>query len=88
MQVEVTQVTNPEMHPLSFEVRYRSRDNVTTFMGSFSLNPSNNPGKFLVATQGMVKDAGVILVPLVTPDKTDSADVIKVSIKPPKLLKE
>jgi hypothetical protein len=87
VQVEVTQVTNPRMHPLTFEVRYRSRDSVTTFLGSFSLYPSNNPGKFLVATQGKVRDAGVIIVSMVTSDKTDSTDVIKVSIKSPKLLK-
>lgn len=88
VQVEVTHVTNPRKHPLTFEVRYRSRDNVTTFLGGFSLYPSDNPGKFLVATQGKVKDAGTIIVAMVTPDTTDSTDVIKVSIKSPRLLKE
>lgn len=88
VQVEVTHVINPRKHPLTFEVRYRSRDNVTTLLGGFSLYPSDNPGKFLVATQGKVKDAGTIIVSMVTPDKTDSTDVIRVSIKPPRLLKE
>jgi hypothetical protein len=86
VQVEVTRVTNPRLHPLTFEVRYRSKDKVTIYLGSFSLYPSDNPGKFLVATQGKVRDTGAIIVSMVTSDKTDSTDVIKVSIKPPRLL--
>jgi len=88
VQVEVTQVTNPKKHPLTFEVRYRSTSNAPIYLGSFSLYPSDNPGKFLVATQGMVTGEGAIILSLVTPDKTDSRDVIRVAVKPPKLLKE
>jgi len=87
VEVEVTQVTNPRKHPLTFEVRYRSTGSEPTYLGSFSLYPSDNPGKFLVATQGKVKGAGAIILSLITPDKTDRTDVIKVAVKPLVLLK-
>jgi len=89
VQIEVNQVTNPKKHPLTFEVRYRpTSSNAPIYLGSFSLYPSDNPGKFLVATQGKVNDGGAIILSLVTPDKIDSRDVIRVAVKPPKLLKE
>ncbi len=87
VQVEVTEVVNPKRHPLSFEVRYQSKNNVKTYLGSFSLYPADNPGKFIVATQGKVKDEGAIILTLVTPDKIDPADTVKVTVKKIKFLK-
>ncbi|MBC7789157.1 MAG: hypothetical protein H7Z74_04345 [Anaerolineae bacterium] len=86
VQVEVTQVTNPKKHPLTFEVRYRSTSNAPIYLGSFSLYPSDNPGKFLVATQGKVTGEGAIILSLMTPDKIDSTDVVRVAVKPFTLL--
>lgn len=87
VQVEVTEVVNPKKYPLTFEVRYQSKNNVKTYLGSFSLYPADNPGKFIVATQGKVKDEGAIILSLVPPDKIDSRDTIKVAVKKIKLLK-
>jgi len=87
VQVEVAEVTNPKKHPLTFEVRYQSKSNVTTYLGNFSLYPSDNPGKFIVATQGKVKDGGAIILSLVTPDKTDSRDTIRVAVRKLQLLR-
>ena len=87
VQIEVAQVTNPKKHPLTFEVRYRSKSNATTLLGSFSLSPADNPGKFIVATQSKLKDEGAIILSLVTPDKIDSGDTIKVAVKKLQFLK-
>ncbi len=87
VQVEVTEVLNPKKYPLTFEVRYQSKNNVKTYLGSFSLYPADNPGKFIVATQGKVKDEGAIILSLVIPDKIDSRDTIKVTVKKIKFLK-
>lgn len=82
VKVEVTEVTNPKKHAVTFEVRYRQAvANAEIYLGSFSLYPSDNPGKFLVATQGKVKGRGAIKLTLVTPDKTDKSDVINVAVR-------
>jgi hypothetical protein len=86
VQIEVAEVTNPKKHLLTFEVRYQLKSNVT-YLGSFSLYPSDNPGKFIVATQGKLRDEGAIILSLVTPDKIDSRDTIRVAVKKLKLLK-
>jgi hypothetical protein len=81
VQIEVTQVTNPNKHPLVFEVRYKSKSNVATLLGSFTLYPPDNPGKFIVATQGKLKDEGQIILTLVTPNHTDRREPIRVAVK-------
>ncbi|HTG17776.1 MAG TPA: hypothetical protein VK747_21190 [Blastocatellia bacterium] len=87
VQVEVAEVVNPKKHPLTFEVRYQSKSDVTAYLGSFSLYPSDNPGKFIVATQGKVKDDGAIILSFETPDKTDNRDTIRVTVKRLQLLR-
>jgi hypothetical protein len=87
VQVEVTEVINPKKYPLTFEVRYLSKSNEKTYLGSFSLYPADNPGKFIVATQGKLKDEGAIILSLVVPDKIGAGDTIKVAVKKIKLIK-
>lgn len=87
VQVEVTEVLNPKKFPLTFEVRYQSKSDVKTYLGSFSLYPSDNPGKFIVATQGRLKDEGAIVLSLVIPAKVDAGDTIKVTVKRIKFLR-
>ena len=87
VQVEVTEVLNPQKYPLTFEVRYQSKDNAKTYLGSFSLYPADKPGKFIVATQGKVKDEGAIILSLVVPAEVDTKDTIKVTVKKMNFLK-
>ncbi|MEP7345070.1 MAG: hypothetical protein ABI877_07380 [Gemmatimonadaceae bacterium] len=88
VQVEVIQVTNPQKHPLTFEVRYEPANGAASSLGSFSLYPADNPGKFIVATQGKLRDEGVIVLSLVTPDKIDGRDSIRVAVGRVKFLRE
>ncbi|HSS21395.1 MAG TPA: hypothetical protein VLL54_15070 [Pyrinomonadaceae bacterium] len=82
VRVEVVEVVNPGKHSLKFEVRYQpSSSNEKIYLGSFSLFPADNPGKFIVATQGKIKADGKILLSLVTPDKVDATDPLRVGIK-------
>ena len=87
VQIEVIKVFNPQKYPLTFEVRFQSKSNEKTYLGSFSLYPADNPGKFLVATQGKLKDGGAIILSLVVPDKLAAKDTIKVTVKKIKLIK-
>lgn len=81
VEVEVTEVVNPGKYPLSFEVRYQTSDKNVLYLGSFGLYPADNPGKFIVATQGKVKGDGVIVLTLIVADKVHPGDTVKVKIK-------
>ncbi|MGH9872549.1 MAG: hypothetical protein ACRD9S_08800 [Pyrinomonadaceae bacterium] len=81
VQVEVVEVVNPKKHPVAFQVHYQTVANDKIYLGSFGLFPSDNPGKFIVATQGKLKNQGAIVLTLVRPDKVETEDVIRVGVK-------
>jgi hypothetical protein len=87
VQIEVTEIANPKKHPLTFDVEYQSKSTARARLGSFSLYPSDNPGKFMVATQGKVQDGGTLILSMVTPDRIDARDTIRVALKRMKLIK-
>lgn len=88
VQVEVVSVTNPKKHPVSFRVYFQPKDSERIYLGSFSLFPADNPGKFIVATQGKVVGEGKLALEMSTTDKVDRADVLKVAIKKIRLRKQ
>jgi hypothetical protein len=88
VQIEVTRVVNPKRYPLSFQVHYQPGSQEKIYLGSFSLYPADNPGKFIVATQGKVKNEGAIVLSLVVPDQIDASDTIKVTVKKIKFLRK
>jgi hypothetical protein len=81
VQVEITQVTNPKSRPARFEVRYQPKDGEKILLGSFSLFPPNNPGRFIVPTQGKVKSEGKLILTLAKSDKAVAGDVVRVGVK-------
>src|SRR5215204_4679456 len=62
--VRITQVENPQRVPLSFTVGFRPARGDKIALGTFSLYPANQPGRFIVATQGKVEPSGEITVEL------------------------
>src|SRR5262249_43822046 len=88
VQVEVVKVVNPKKYALTFKVRYRSKSGEETPLGSFSLFPADNPGKFIVPAQGKVKSDGAIILSLVVEDKMDPKDSIQVAVKRIAFLKQ
>jgi hypothetical protein len=81
VQVEVTEVTNPQNRPARFEVFYQPKEGEKILLGSFSLYPPNNPGKFIVPTQGKVKAEGKLVLSLAKPDGVATGDQVSVSVK-------
>lgn len=81
VQVEVSEVNNPQKYPVKFEVSFQPTDQEKIFLGTFSLFPPNNPGKFIVPTQGRVKGEGKIILTLVTSDRAKAGDTLKVGVK-------
>jgi hypothetical protein len=87
VQVEVAEVLNPKRYSLTFEVYHQAAADTKILLGSFSLFPADNPGKFIVSTQGRVRNKGTIILSLTTPDKVDSLDSLKVGVKRIRFLK-
>lgn len=81
VQVEVVKVVNPKKLPVAFKVYYQTMRNEQVYLGSFGLFPSDNPGKFIVATQGKLKNGGAIVLTLVKPDKSEAGDVVQVGVR-------
>lgn len=87
VQIEVAEVVNPKRYALTFEVYYQPTSTAKIYLGSFSLYPPDNPGKFIVPTHGKVKNEGAIVLSILIADKVDSGDAVKVKVKKIKFLK-
>lgn len=86
VQVEVAEVVNQKKYELTFKVDYQPLRGAKIYLGSFSLYPADNPGKFIVATQGKVKNEGAIVLSMVIDHKVSSQDTVRVGIKKIKLI--
>jgi hypothetical protein len=88
VRVDVAEVLNPRKYTLTFEVHYQPESKPKIYLGTFSLYPADNPGQFIVPTQGKVKKEGAIVLSLVMVDKVDATAPVKVGVKRIKFLKE
>lgn len=75
VQVEIATVQNPRKQALLFEVHYQPTGNPKILLGSFSLYPLDNPGTFIVPTQGKLKNQGALLLSMTFVDKDDKESV-------------
>jgi len=87
VQVEIVKVTNPQKRAAEFRVHYQPNEGEKILLGGFSLYPPDNPGKFIVPTQGKVKAEGRLILSLVKSDQVVAGDVIKVEIHSMKFIK-
>jgi len=78
VRVEILAVSNPARDPLSFEVRFRDSAGQEILLGSFTLFPADNPGTFLVATQGKLRAGGTVMVTMLAPQASKGS--IRVTI--------
>ena len=81
VQVEVVEVQNPGGHAATFKVEYQNKAREKVFLGSFSLYPSDQPGKFIVATQGKVANDGAIVLSLIVPVDFKSGEVLRAGVR-------
>ena len=86
VQVEVIKVTNPQKRPAEFQVHYQPNAGEKILLGGFSLYPPDNPGKFIVPTQGKVKAEGKLILSLVKSDRVVAGDVVEVTVRPMKFV--
>jgi hypothetical protein len=88
VEVEIAEVRNPQKYTATFTVEYQAKTNEKIKLGSFSLYPSDNPGKFIVPTQGRLRNEGAIVLSLIIPDDFRRGDVFSVGVKRIKFLKQ
>ena len=81
VQIEVTHVNNPQRIPLSFAVHFQPAQGEAIYLGNFSLFPPDNPGKFIVSTQGKLKSGGAVTVTLVPLQRVSGESEIRVQLK-------
>ena len=86
VQVVIVKVVNPQKRPAEFEVHYQPNEGEKIFLGTFSLYPPDNPGKFIVPTHGKVKAEGKLILSLVKSDRIVAGDVVEVTIRPMKFV--
>ena len=86
VQVEVIKITNPQKRPAEFQVSYQPNAGEKILLGGFSLYPPDNPGKFIVPTQGKVKAEGTLILSLVKSDRVVAGDVVEVTVRPMKFV--
>ena len=80
VEVEVVEVVNPAVAGLSFEVYFKPAGAPRVLLGTFSLFPANNPGTFIVPTQGKVDRTGTLIVAMLVTDPVPAGVAPKVGI--------
>ena len=88
VEVVVTEVVNPKKYAVSFEVSHRPPNGEKVFLGTFSLFPADNPGTFIVPTQGKLKPGGELILSLVLPDEVREAEPLSITTKKLRLREE
>jgi len=81
VEVVVVDVINPKQHAVGFEVHYRPPNEETIFLGTFSLFPADNPGSFIVPTQGKLRSGGELILSLVLPEDVPASDALRITTK-------
>lgn len=81
VQVEVVEVSNPARYALVFEVHYAPPDGPRLHLGDFSLYPADNPGRFLVPTQGKVRNDGALVLRMTSPDRIEPGATVRARVK-------
>ncbi|HST35171.1 MAG TPA: hypothetical protein VLK25_00880 [Allosphingosinicella sp.] len=78
--VEVARIENEANIGLTFAVAFRPAGGTAVPLGTFSLYPADNPGRFIVATQGRVRPGGAIVVTMQPTDPIGRA-MVRVGIR-------
>lgn len=88
VQVSITDVVNPSLVPLSFTVYIKTVDQEKIFLGTFTLFPSDNPGSFIVPTQGKLKAGGSVFVSLDVSEQSNLQQEVEILMNSIKLVDE
>ena len=68
IEIEIVEVKNPDNYPVTFEVHKKGANQAKPQLGTFSLYPNDNPGKFIVAVGENIGNGDQLIIKLVLPD--------------------
>lgn len=86
--IEISAVDNPKVLPLAFSVSFSEKGNEKINLGDFALFPGDNPGKFIVATQGKIDTTGKVHIELTPLPEYKGTELVRVEVKRVKLIDE
>jgi hypothetical protein len=81
VEVDVSSVVNPKRRTVTIAVDYAPPTGPRVHLGTFSLFPADNPGRFIVATQGKLRPEGSVMLTLQTPPNATIADTVRLVIR-------
>ncbi len=81
VRVDIADVLNPELRALVFDVAYRPDQGHAIHLGTFSLYPSDHPGRFIVPTQSQVRAGGSIVVTMTVLDPARADRPLRVCVR-------
>jgi hypothetical protein len=81
IEIKLGELRNPGRVRLVFELSYQQPMGGTTLLGTFSPFPPDNPGTYLVATRGMLRAGGTILLTMVPLDQVGPGDRVQVAVE-------
>jgi hypothetical protein len=81
VEIDIADVLNPKRIRLTFEVHYRRENGEKLLLGSFALFPPDNPGKFIIATQGRLRNGGAIVLSMRVLDEVGTEDKVRVTVR-------
>ena len=83
VQFEITELVNPGLKRISFKVYLDNEtDQKPSLLGSFAPFPANNPGRFIVATQGKVDADSTIILSMQMLDEASEDAPLQITIEP------
>ncbi len=81
VQIEISDVVNPATVPIGFDVHYRPGNGEKVLLGMIALFPPDKPGTFIVATRGLLRRGGAIVVSMLVLKEPEPTDRIQVTLK-------
>jgi hypothetical protein len=81
VEIQVVNAMNPKRYPVTVQVDYEPSSGARVHLGSFSLFPSDSPGKFIVPTKGQLQKRGAIVLSLQRPERAATSDTVRIAIR-------
>lgn len=81
VEVEIAEVQNPKKIRLTFEVHHQSDGGDPVLLGTFSLYPPDNPGRFIVPARGRLRSGDDIVLSMLVLDKSGPEDTVRITVR-------
>ena len=78
--IDVLELVNPALVPLSFAVAFRPADGESVPLGTYGPYPADKAGRFSVPAKGLVQGPGTVLLSLRVPASTTAADAAAIRV--------